>query len=649
MSEIFATPQRQTKVALSSGTNKNISIDDLPEADLLIIVVDVGQGESTIVVERTAKKDGMKPTWVAIIDGGYPTAGRGAMARYLRALEIQQIDLMVCTHFDGDHTRGLTDFLAVHAIPAKKKKAEREITISIKPNEEPAEGFTVKTLLVRSNDHSSFKSQTKLDLLGVADTKVETIVEAADWKTLDTGYTTITCLAQKSGSVQDENEGSIALRLEHAGLSYYTAGDLPSHLEDKIKQKPVTAFKCGHHGSKGSTSPEFLEAIGPKYAFISCGDQGFGHPTYAVLERLLAPESTVEHVFLTNCIHNRRGANPTYEKAALTMKKRYETELTKRWPESLKPIQFADDYDKEYVKRLGKAQEACKELKSTDRPGREFGLYLNAALGAATHHLAELDLESKKVTVAGSQDKPGTIVLRFAGKRCTVGCSCDGTWTWFGADEDALEKALGGAIDTALVGEDGLATTNVDSPQKTVKGQVTTAYAAHVVDRAEVYDKNRFGRITVSGLRERIKGAEYIPFCFDKECVKEDDENDPLFHLECGRCLDDEIYVHAACYARSMKNVELDFVNDGSMCEVAVDPNECPHCAPDLEEYQKKKTISRSVGSSEGVACKVCNSVKGNVESDGAKCANCRQKVPAHGACWKTFKPKNAFRCPKCS
>ncbi len=49
-----------------------------------------------------------------------------------------------------------------------------------------------------------------------------------------------------------------------------------------------TVLKVAHHGSDTSTTPEFLAVVNPQLAVISVGaDNKFGHPTPAVIERLL--------------------------------------------------------------------------------------------------------------------------------------------------------------------------------------------------------------------------------------------------------------------------------------------------------------------------------------------------------------------------
>ncbi|PJA49758.1 competence protein ComEC, partial [Candidatus Shapirobacteria bacterium CG_4_9_14_3_um_filter_39_13] len=61
--------------------------------------------------------------------------------------------------------------------------------------------------------------------------------------------------------------------------------DLPARLAAK-RAGGVEILKVAHHGSKFSTSEEFLRKIKPKLAIISVGKNRFGHPTPEVLERL---------------------------------------------------------------------------------------------------------------------------------------------------------------------------------------------------------------------------------------------------------------------------------------------------------------------------------------------------------------------------
>ena len=60
-------------------------------------------------------------------------------------------------------------------------------------------------------------------------------------------------------------------------------------IEDIQKKKPITweVLKTAHHGSKNSTTEEFLQALHPQYAWISAGRKNrYGHPHEETLERL---------------------------------------------------------------------------------------------------------------------------------------------------------------------------------------------------------------------------------------------------------------------------------------------------------------------------------------------------------------------------
>jgi competence protein ComEC len=87
------------------------------------------------------------------------------------------------------------------------------------------------------------------------------------------------------------NDDSLVLRLDFGAASALLEGDAEVHSEDAMllhqRLTPVTLLKVGHHGSKTSTNPEFLNAVSPREAVISVGRHNtFGHPRAEVLTRL---------------------------------------------------------------------------------------------------------------------------------------------------------------------------------------------------------------------------------------------------------------------------------------------------------------------------------------------------------------------------
>ena len=83
------------------------------------------------------------------------------------------------------------------------------------------------------------------------------------------------------------------MRLQFHGRSLFLPGDAETQAESAILSEgagqPLDAdvLKVGHHGSKNSTTPEFLAAIHPKLAIISAGAENpYGHPSKELLNRL---------------------------------------------------------------------------------------------------------------------------------------------------------------------------------------------------------------------------------------------------------------------------------------------------------------------------------------------------------------------------
>lgn len=70
-------------------------------------------------------------------------------------------------------------------------------------------------------------------------------------------------------------------------------GDIGIETEKKLIKKyngsdmlKVDVLKIGHHGSKYSTSDEFLKAVNPKIALIGVGKNNYGHPSPSVIDKL---------------------------------------------------------------------------------------------------------------------------------------------------------------------------------------------------------------------------------------------------------------------------------------------------------------------------------------------------------------------------
>ncbi len=85
--------------------------------------------------------------------------------------------------------------------------------------------------------------------------------------------------------------------------SLLLTGDLGEEREQELSLGRYTVLKAGHHGSKNSSSAEFLQQIRPRVTVISCGrGNRYGHPHAEVLERLQAVGSRVLRTDESGCV-----------------------------------------------------------------------------------------------------------------------------------------------------------------------------------------------------------------------------------------------------------------------------------------------------------------------------------------------------------
>ena len=87
----------------------------------------------------------------------------------------------------------------------------------------------------------------------------------------------------------DLNNTSIILKLDFGNTSFLFTGDATDKTEKIILTKNIQAnvLKVGHHGSKYSTTNEFLDKVNPKHAVISVEEpNSYGHPHHETLTKL---------------------------------------------------------------------------------------------------------------------------------------------------------------------------------------------------------------------------------------------------------------------------------------------------------------------------------------------------------------------------
>jgi competence protein ComEC len=229
---------------------------------LTVAFLDIGQGDS-IYIEAP---DGNQ----ILIDGGPDTS---VLRRLGEVMPIgdRSIDVVIGTHPDADHIGGLVDVLS---------------RFSVDYVFEPG----------IPNDTATWSS-----FLAAANEKSDHHIIARRGMTIDLGSGVVFSILYPDKQItgDDTNLASIVGKLTFGKTSFMLTGDAPQSVEVHLitldgNDLKSTVLKPGHHGSKTSSAPQFLDAVDPLYAVISAGkDNKYGHPHQQTIDALNARHITI--------------------------------------------------------------------------------------------------------------------------------------------------------------------------------------------------------------------------------------------------------------------------------------------------------------------------------------------------------------------
>jgi competence protein ComEC len=171
--------------------------------------------------------------------------------------------MIIATHPDQDHIGGFVEVLKRYKIEYELEPGVKSETQTSKVIHELIKKDSVKTYVARKG------MKIELDD-GVVITILYPDTDAYDMKT---------------------NDASIVARLTYGETEVMLTGDAPIKSEKEIlaykENIQSDILKVGHHGSKTSTSMEFVKAVNPTYAVISSGrGNRYGHPNQETLDVL---------------------------------------------------------------------------------------------------------------------------------------------------------------------------------------------------------------------------------------------------------------------------------------------------------------------------------------------------------------------------
>jgi len=242
---------------------------------LKVDFLDVGQGDSVFI--ETPEKHQI------LIDGG-PDSTVLQKLQNLMPFFDRSIDLVILTHPESDHMRGLMDVL-------QRYKVDYVLWTGISRST-PEFKKWVSILEKKQKPETSFLASINFDQRA---TKVMTVNAGVKIKAGNAKIDILFPFENLSGKEfkKTSNDTGVVSRLIFGKDSFLFTGDISSAAEKKLANSYELAnlksdvLKVAHHGSKYSTSDIFLENVKPKIAVISVGAKNtYGHPTPEVLQRL---------------------------------------------------------------------------------------------------------------------------------------------------------------------------------------------------------------------------------------------------------------------------------------------------------------------------------------------------------------------------
>lgn len=222
---------------------------------LSVFVIDCGQGDSILAELPNGEN--------LLVDGG-PGSNTEQVLDFLASRSTDKIDYLVATHPHEDHIGGLDDVIDTYPV-----------------GEVYMPDITATTQAYSNLLEAIDKKGLKL-----------TVPESGEYLVGDAGSEfSVMCLAPNASEYDDVNNYSIVLKLRYGSRSVILAGDASkeSELQQLSAGYDLSAdvLKIGHHGSDSASTENYLKAVNPSAAVISCGaGNTYGHPHASVLSRL---------------------------------------------------------------------------------------------------------------------------------------------------------------------------------------------------------------------------------------------------------------------------------------------------------------------------------------------------------------------------
>ena len=247
---VYSTYQNTDKTVNDNTIKQRKTESTLKESstNLDVYFLDVGQADSILLSNNGH---------YMLIDAGNNEDGP-KLVNYFKSLGITKFDYVIATHAHEDHIGGMDDII---------------------------KNFDIDTFYMPDLITTTKTFEDVLDALSEKQIAFETPTIDQEFFFSDTKITTL----YVNNEAKNLNDSSIVLRLKHGSNTFLFTGDASTKVEKQLLNKNIASdvLKVGHHGSRYSTSKEFLNKVNPQYAIISVGiNNTYKHPHDETLKKL---------------------------------------------------------------------------------------------------------------------------------------------------------------------------------------------------------------------------------------------------------------------------------------------------------------------------------------------------------------------------
>jgi len=225
--------------------------------ELRVTFLDVGQGDAILITAPNGRE--------LLIDSG-PDQSVLDQLGTTKSFFDRTIDIVMATHSDKDHIGGFPYLFDQFTIPMVIESEISSPTLIDKS--------VTEKVLTEQSDRLIARSGERI----ILDPKHGVVIDILFPDQNTTGWET--------------NEASVVTKVSYGNTSFLLTGDSPNEVENHLvktygPQLRSNVLKLGHHGSKTSSSQDFLETVHPEIAIVSAGlGNKYGHPNPEVIERV---------------------------------------------------------------------------------------------------------------------------------------------------------------------------------------------------------------------------------------------------------------------------------------------------------------------------------------------------------------------------